>query len=286
MLKRMPGTGSLHAPGCPSKGPPIVPTPIGARETTADGEHGSTSLTVSFSLAKRGPPAPAPNGSPPVGGSASQGHGLTLVGFLHYLWNEAELNQWQSSFAGRRSWATVRRRLLAASLGKTIGRRPLADLLYIPEVFSVERRREIRERRLAAWAPCLQSSDGTGRLMVLIGELKQATASGRGSRILIKHVPDKAFRDERRGRRRVTIDRQEDSKLNHTNGRHWVVVATFSADALGTPFIEELAIVPTDKHWLLEDAGVPRPILEPSPRSEASQAACIGHAPSRAMTTG
>src|SRR4029453_3203432 len=57
MLKGTPGTGSLRAPRGPWKGPPIVPVPIGSRGMTEDGEDDSTSLTVSFSLAQRGPPS-------------------------------------------------------------------------------------------------------------------------------------------------------------------------------------------------------------------------------------
>ena len=250
MLKRMPGTGSLHAPACPSRGPPIVPTASATTATIRDDDH-SSPLTVTFSLAKRLPSA-APHDRQSEGSSSSNGEGLTLVGFLHYLWNEAELNRWQPAFAGRRSWATVRRRLLAASADKSIGRRPLSDLLYIPEVFSVERRREIYERRLAAWARCLRCPERAWRLMVLIGEIKQITRTAYGSRLVIKHVPDQAFRDKR--------DRLQDAsapedhwEFDHSADRHWLVVATFSVDITGTPLIEERAVVPTDRHWLLED---------------------------------
>ena len=56
-----------------------------------------------------------------------------------------------------------------------------------------------------------------------------------------------------------------------------VVVATFSADSSGTPFIEESAVVPTDKRWLLEDATVPPAILQPPRRKDARKATGIGH---------
>ena len=228
-------------------------TAFGASAAVRD-EDDSTSLRVTFSLARRGPPSAVPHSCHSEGLSSSNGEGLTLVAFLHYLWNEAELNHWRPAFAGRRSWATVRRRLLAASLGKTIGRRALSDLLYIPEVFSVERRREIHERRLAAWAPCLRSPARAWQLMVLIGELKQITRTTYGSRLVIKHVPDQAFWNER-CQRRSAMSPEENLELDCSAGRHWIVVATFSADITGTPFIEERAVVPTNRHWLLEDAG-------------------------------
>ena len=49
---------------------------------------------------------------------------------------------------------------------------------------------------------------------------------------------------------------EENLELDRSAGRHWIVVATFSADITGTPFIEERAVVPTNRHWLLEDAGL------------------------------
>lgn len=86
---------------------------------------------------------------------------------------------------------------------------------------------------------------------------------------MIKNVPDRAFRDEHR-ERWATMNLQEDSKLDPMSGRRWIVVATFSADALGTPFVDELALVSTDKHWLLDDTGVPRRIPPvPEPRAGA-----------------
>ena len=92
--------------------------------------------------------------------------------------------------------------------------------------------------------------------MVLIGELKQITRTTYGSRLVIKHVPDRPFRDERCRRRGATISPEENLELDRSAGRHWIVVATFSADITGTPFIEERAVVPTNRHWLLEDAGL------------------------------
>lgn len=265
VLKRMPGTGPLHAYDCPSRGEPIAPIASGPNENTLDEPEHSTSLAVSFSLAKRGPTTASQAGRP-EGTSSSNVNGLTLLAFLEYLWNEAELNRWQPSFAGRRSWATVRKRLLVASLGKTIGRRPLTELLYIPEMFSTERRQEIRERRLAAWTPCRWYPGGTKQLMILIGELKQLIPTRCGSRVVIKHIPDGVFRHERESRQVSTLNTVGGSRLDRRDERHWIVVATFGADLLGAPFIDELATVSTNKHWVLEGASFSAPY---SPRSDS-----------------
>jgi len=78
---------------------------------------------------------------------------------------------------------------------------------------------------------------------------------------------------------------QEDSKLDPMSGRRWIVVATFSADALGTPFVDELALVSTDKHWLLDDTGVPRRIPPPLPPASTFFATGPGGKTRSACTT-
>ena len=88
--------------------------------------------------------------------------------------------------------------------------------------------------------------------MLLIGELKQIKRTASGSRLVIKHVPDQAFRDEHDRRWGATAP-EENLEFERSADCHWLVVATFSADITGTPFIEERAVVPTDTHWLLED---------------------------------
>jgi hypothetical protein len=88
--------------------------------------------------------------------------------------------------------------------------------------------------------------------MVLIGELKQITRRAYGSRLVIKHVPDKTFRHER-DRRRGPLTLEENLELDRSADRHWLVVATFSPDITGTPFVEERAVIPANRHWLLED---------------------------------
>ena len=257
MLKRMPGTGPLHAPRCPSQGLPILPTPL-TTEAGREPQTKTTALTLSFSLTRPGLQTSEPRPGGTHADSVSKRGGLTLLALLHFLWNEAELNRWHPSFAGRRSWGTVRRRLFAASAGKTVGAHALSDLLYIPEVFTVARRREIRLRRSRTWESCQRARDGACRLMLLIGELKELTRTAYGSRALIKHVPDRAFRVPDQVLRRVGLDSMEELGRERSRGLHTVVIGTFSIDADGIPSMEQLDFIPMSERWVPVAADPPR----------------------------
>jgi len=262
VLKRMPGTGSLHARGCPSLGPPL---PSVTLQTYPSAETGgdTVALRLGFSLTLRQMPASEPSfsgdRSPPATGPA-----LTLNGLLNYLWEEADLNRWHPFFAGRRSWATVRKRLLAASAGKTVGGRPLTDVLYVPEVFNPRQRQEIQARRAAKWSFCERSPRGCSRLMLLIGELKDIRQTQAGWRLIIKHVPDRPFLVD--GRQALLRDFNFDHVTAHhlAEGGHAVVTATFGTRARGKPWIENFDITETDTRWLplrgARNAGLP-PII-------------------------
>jgi hypothetical protein len=117
IVKRMPDTGSHHAPDCPSYEPPAEFSGLGqvlGSAITEDPATGETTLKLDFPLTKM----PGRSTIPPTGGEgdsvSSTGTKLSLRGLLHYLWDQAELTRWHPGFAGKRTWATVRRHLLQA----------------------------------------------------------------------------------------------------------------------------------------------------------------------------
>jgi Protein of unknown function (DUF1173) len=122
IVKRMPNTGSHHAPDCPSYEPPAEFSGLGqvlGSAITEDPATGETTLKLDFPLTKM----PGRSQLPPVVGNsdrvAANGTKLSLRGLLHYLWDQAELTRWQSGFVGKRSWATVRRKFVQAALHKS-----------------------------------------------------------------------------------------------------------------------------------------------------------------------
>lgn len=254
LVKRMPNTGSQHAPSCPSFEPPAETSGLGQVLGSAikeDPATGQTALRLGFPLIKfpdRGGAPPQPGVSDSV---STDGTRLSLRGLLHYLWDQAELTHWRPGFAGKRNWATVRRHLLRAAAGKTVGGGALLPRLYIPEIFSVAESDAINARRLAQWARFEALPGGPQPLMLLIGEVKDIIPARYGFKAVVKHVPDLGFSlDEGIYRR---MGRRFETALAMWSARddiHMLIIATFTGGLRSTPAIQELSLLPATSTWL------------------------------------
>ena len=237
IVKRMPDTGSHHAPDCPSYEPPAEFSGLGqvlGSAITEDPATGETTLKLDFPLTKM----PGRSTMPPAGGDsdsvASDGTKLSLRGLLHYLWDQAELTRWHPGFAGKRTWATVRRHLLQAAEHKIARGDALRARLYIPEVFSVEQRDAINARRLAQWQHAVAAPGKPQHLMLLIGEVKEIVPARYGFKAVVKHVPDQAFAlDEQLYRRLGRRFEPELALWGASDDIHMVMIATFGVSSAG-----------------------------------------------------
>lgn len=259
IVKRMPGTGSRHAPDCPSYEPPPEASGLGQVLGTAiqeDPATGETTLKLGFSLSKLGGRTTTPAPGSPSDSVASDGSRLSLRGLLHYLWDQAELTRWHPGFAGKRTWGTVRRQLLLAAEHKLARGEALRHRLYIPEPFSVEQRDALNARRIAQWSQAVAAPGKPQHLMLLIAEVKEIVPARYGHRAVLKHVPDQAFAlDEQLYRR---LGRRFDAELalwGAADDVHMVVIATFGVSEVGIPAITELSLMPVTPQWLpIDDA--------------------------------
>jgi hypothetical protein len=266
IVKRMPHTGSKHAPDCPSYEPPADFSGLGqvlGSAISEDPATGETTLKLDFPLSK----APGRSMTPAAGGTgdsvASDGTKLSLRGLLHYLWDQAELTRWQPGFEGKRSWATVRKHLLQAAEHKTTRGQALQALLYIPESFSVEQRDPINARRLALWANAIPKPRQPQQLMLIIAELKEIVPARYGYKALIKHVPDQAFvLDEPLYRRLGRRFEAELSLWSASDSLHMVMIASFSVSEAGVPTIVELSLMPVTPQWLPIEDGFEHQLIE------------------------
>jgi len=254
VVKRMPETGNQHASSCPHFEPaadasglrPLIGTAI--RE---DPVSGLTTLRLDFAMSRstrRQAPVPSAKTIP---SSARNDQRLSLRGLLLYLWEQAGLTRWQPGFAGKRPWATVRRRLLQAAGNKIVGGQHLVDRLYVPEPFSVDDRDGISRRRSASWSAATAGPGSSGQLILLIGELKEIAPARCGFKAVVKQVPDLAFTVEDRLYHQITRRLQPELALwNGADDIRMLVIATFGTGASGAPTILELALVPTTRDWL------------------------------------
>ena len=259
IVKRMPNTGSHHVPDCPSYEPPAEFSGLGQVLGTAITENpitGETALKLGFSMSKVSGKSTIPAAGSTSDSVTTDGTKLSLRGLLHYLWDQAELTRWQPSFAGRRSWATVRKYLLLAAENKIARGGALHARLYIPEVFSVDQRDAINARRTAQCAHAAASPGKPQHLMLLIGEVKEIVPARYGFRAVVKHVPDQAFAlDEQLYRRMGRRFESELSMWGAADNLHMVMIATFGVSKAGIATIAELSLMPVTGHWLpIEDS--------------------------------
>lgn len=253
-VKRMPDTGSRHAPACPSYEPPPELSGLGQVLGSAIKENpatGETTLKLDFPLTRLA----CRSTMPPAGGDsdsvATDGTRLSLRGLLHYLWDQAELTRWQPGFAGKRSWATVRRHLLQAAENKFARDGALRARLYIPEVFSVEQRDAINARRLAHWEHAAATGGKPQQLMLLIAEVREIVPARYGYKAIVKHVPDQAFAiDEQLYRRLGRRFGEELCLWGTSDGLRMVMIATFAVTAGGVPTIDRISLMLVTGEWL------------------------------------
>lgn len=266
IVKRMPDTGSRHAPDCPSYEPPAEFSGLGqvlGSAITEDPSTGETTLKLDFPLTKM----PGRSELPPSGGDsdsvASDGTKLTLRGLLHYLWDQAELTRWHPGFAGKRTWATVRRHLLQAAEHKLARGNALRARLYVPEPFTVDERDAINARRLAQWQRAVAAPGKPQQLMLLIGELKEIVPARYGFKAVVKHLPDQAFAiDEQLYRRLGRRFEQGLALWGASDDTHMVMIATFAVSSAGVPAIHEMCLMPVTWQWLPVEDGFEKQLVD------------------------
>jgi hypothetical protein len=265
VVKRMPNTGSHHAPDCPSYEPPADASGLGqvlGSAISEDPATGETTLRLDFPMSKIACRSTTPTRGVERDSVTSTGTRLSLRGLLHYLWDQAELTRWQPGFAGKRTWATVRKHLLQAAENKVARGDTLRSRLYIPEVFSVDQREALHARRVAQWAPAFAASGQSQHLMLLIAEVKEILPARYGFKAVIKHLPDQAFALDKQLYRR--LGRRFESELalwGASEDIHMVIISTFSV-AAGIPTIVELSLMPVTRQWLPIENGFEQQLID------------------------
>lgn len=253
LIKRMPGTGSKHDSACEHFEPPAGLSGLGdvlgrAIQPQTDG---TTALRFDFSLSKaagRTPPKPSDNPSPTIKVDNSK---LSLLGLLHFLWHEADIHRWIPAFSGKRSWRTVRNRLIEAATQKTSRKMPLMDRLLVPEAFSADHADEIDKRRNGFLSRFRTGDPRKRELILIVGEVKEIGASRYGSRITVKHAPKfSVFLDDKtheRLRKRFATEFALSEAYEHS---HLMMIATASVNEANSAIVEEIGLMLVNENWI------------------------------------
>jgi len=254
IVKRMPGTGDEHAPGCASFLPPEELSGLAQVQGSAikeEPESGTTTLKVDFPLAASGTRAapPEPSGRKPTEAKAAPKK-LRLTALLHYLWHEAELVKWCPAMEGKRWWGVVHRALIDAASGKTAKSKQLSDILYVPEPWKPEHKQEIAARRQRLFRS-LSGTGGRASFGLLIAEYKSHEPTRMGARFLFKHVPDCAFfADDELTARFEKVFGDHLMMADLVDGGHVIAIATFSMARKGYPVLQEIGLMLTTRNWI------------------------------------
>lgn len=254
LVKRMPNSGAQHQPDCEAYDPPPELSGLGQVMGSAIKENpdeGITVLRFDFSLSKRSGRAIQTNHDNERDSVRSDNNKLSLRGTLHYLWEEAGFNRWMPRMAGKRNWYVIHKYLYEAAANKLAKGNQLADFLYIPEPFYVEKKDEITQRRAARMLKN-QSQDKKSRcLMLAIGEIKDISPSRFGHKIMLKHCPDCAFMVSEdlhtRLLKRFNIELALWEAFPET---HLMMTATFFMGATGIPNLDEVALINVTENWI------------------------------------
>jgi hypothetical protein len=275
ILKRMPGTGPKHDPGCDSYEPPYELSGFGHVAGAAiqeNAEDGTTLLRLDFSLTKTGGRAPpAPSETAEAGSVRTDGTRLSLRALLHYLWDQAAFNRWRPRMAGRRNWAVIRKFLLEAAEGKATKGKPLVEVLYIPEMFHSEREAEIAQRRSAFMNRVARVEGNRRFLLILIGEIKEIAPARFGHRLVVKHAPKFPFMLNEDVHRRMSVKFAHELALwNANSDAHLIAIATFGLDLAGIASIETVGLMVVTENWIPFETTYDATLLEALTRRRAN----------------
>jgi hypothetical protein len=194
LVKRLPDTGHQHHPTCPSYEPP--PSQSGLGEVLGDAvverAPDRVEVRLDFPLTRRHGRPVAP-GDPDAVRTEVAAHPrrLGLRGLVHLLLQRAGFNRWYPRMQGKRNWFVVRKHLLAVAHEIETKSARLGDILLIPEPFSLEDAVDIAKRRTRAMAVLLSpGKDVQFKLMLVLSELKEFSATDVDYRIVLRHMPD------------------------------------------------------------------------------------------------
>lgn len=270
VLKRMPDTGPSHHPACDSFEP--EPGVSGRAELGAaieEKENQPVEIKLGFALSRyAGRPGPKP-GDPserPPGEVDSKTPRCSLRALVHYLWEEAGLNRWFPRMKGKRGQWTLHKYLMREAQRVRTKGVSLGERLYVPEVFRVQDKEAIAERRRQHLAFLHSPEDNVVfKMGVVIGEFNGVEPGAVGMKVFVKHAPDAPLHIDSRSWERVRRNYGEimdavDADVAHKP--HVVMAAVIYAAQEGVYQVDSMSMMLVSDQWLPVEGVYEIPLLE------------------------
>lgn len=165
-LARYPLTGEEHSNDCRYYAPNPEKSGMSGYEAgvVTEGDNGRLKIRLEIGLTQKAPKKGDNTPDAPRHGSPRRSQAaMKLLGLLHFLWEEAELNVWWPAMENKRNKAVINDRLVKAASNITAGGVRLEDVLLLsatPEGFWARRN-----------ASRVADAVKTGRRMILVAPL-------------------------------------------------------------------------------------------------------------------
>jgi hypothetical protein len=265
VIKRMPNTGAEHHPTCPSYELPANESGLGEMLGEAIVERGpdGVELRLNFPLTRRvGRSFVMADREPPAEVALARKQ-LSLRGLLHYLWERAGFNRWSPRMQGKRSYWVLRKFLLQACEEVETKGLHLAERVFIPEQFSLDRAADIARRRDEALS--ILSSVDAGphfKLMIAIGELKDLRPTALGYKLVLRHLPDGGFFIEERAGSRTKRAFELELQAWSAGQVKLIAACLFRAKREHLYQIESLTLMMTSSQWIPLDHAYEKDVVD------------------------
>ena len=266
VIKRMPGTGHLHHPACPSFEPGPSQSGLGELlgQAVVEIEPGQVELRMGFAWerldghgAQRGEPQSTGEGAPPR-------RRMSLRGLMHFLFERAGFNRWSPAMEGKRNQGVLHKYLMQAAEDVRVKGGSLGDRLHVPEPYIEPRKDEVAQRRRLKLS-ILSPHDGHWPLAVVLGEFKRCEDTALGKRIWIRHMPDLPLQASNRLWERAErvfgpLFEARDAGVG-VAGR-LIVAALIRARREQTYEVESLSMMLVSEHWIPVEGVHELPLIQ------------------------
>lgn len=254
VVKRMPGSGMRHHPGCPSYEPDAQQSGLGelVGEAVFEPSPGSFELRVNFPWTRvTGRAVPRGESQEPVEVVVARRR-MSLRALMHFLFERAGINRWSPAMEGKRNQGVLHKYLMEAADSVTVRGLTLAERLYVPEPFSEAGREDAARRRRQKLA-VLHPREGQSPLAIALGEFKACDATPQGCRIWIKHAPDAPLLATVRTWERIERTFRSLLEARHADTGHRVrvvIAALIRARREHTYEIDAASLMLTSEQWI------------------------------------
>jgi hypothetical protein len=171
---------------------------------------------------------------------------------MHFLFERAGFNRWTPAMLGKRNQGVLRKYLMEAAEEIVVKGVPLAERLYVPELFSEGNKAEAAQRRHEKLA-ILRPRDEQAPLAIVIGEYKANDATTQGRRVWVRHMPDAPLLIEDRSWGRIErvfapLFEARDADIGHPV--RLVIAALIRARREYTYEIDMVSMMLVSEHWI------------------------------------